>query len=79
MNRFGTKVVPCYFLHFFIKLTSKWYQKGGKMMAEKYEDRTAFTLRLENKLYEKIKKSAEKNKRSIAKEIEFALEKYVEQ
>lgn len=48
------------------------------MMAEKYEDRTAFTLRLENKLYEKIKKSAEKNKRSVAKEIEFALEKYIE-
>lgn len=48
------------------------------MMAGKYEDRKAFSLRIEVDLYEKIKKSAEKNKRSVAKEIEFALEKYVE-
>lgn len=47
------------------------------MTSEKYENRKAFTLRLETKLYNKIKKSADKNKRSIAKEIEFILEKYV--
>lgn len=47
------------------------------MTAEKYEDRKRFTLRVTSELFEKIKKSADKNKRSIAKEIEFALEKYV--
>lgn len=47
------------------------------MVTKKYEDRKAFTLRIELDLFEKIKNSAEKNKRSIAKEIEFALEKYV--
>ena len=47
------------------------------MTSEKYEERKAFTLRLEADLYDKVKKSADKNKRSIAKEIEFALEKYV--
>lgn len=47
------------------------------MTSEKYEDRKAFTLRLEVELYKKIKKSADKNKRSIAKEIEFVLEQYV--
>lgn len=47
------------------------------MTAEKYEDRKRFTLRVTNELFYKIKKSANKNKRSIAKEIEFALEKYV--
>lgn len=46
-------------------------------MAGKYEDRKAFSLRIEIDLFEKIKKSAKKNKRSIAKEIEFALEQYV--
>jgi hypothetical protein len=48
------------------------------MTSKKYEERKAFTLRLEIDLYEKIKKSADKNKRSVAKEIEFVLEKYVE-
>lgn len=43
------------------------------------EERKEFKLRLNFDLFEKIKKSAEKNKRSIAKEMEFALEKYVEQ
>lgn len=47
------------------------------MTSDKYEDRKSFTLRLETKLYAEVKKFADKNKRSIAKEIEFALEKYV--
>lgn len=33
-----------------------------------------FTMRMENNLYERIKDVAKKNKRSIAKEIEFQLE-----
>lgn len=49
------------------------------MTSEKYTERKSFTLRLESDLYAKVKKSADKNKRSIAKEIEFALEKYVNQ
>lgn len=48
-------------------------------MAGKYEDRKAFTLRIEVDLFEKVRKIAKKNKRSIAKEIEFALDKYVNQ
>ena len=47
------------------------------MTSKKYEDIKTYTLRLQADLYEQIKKSADKNKRSIAKEIEFALEKYV--
>lgn len=46
-------------------------------MTPKNEDIKTFTLRLNQILFDKIKKSAEKNKRSIAKEMEFALEKYV--
>lgn len=37
-------------------------------------DETRFTCRLPNKLYGVIKEEAQKNKRSIAKEIEFTLE-----
>ena len=37
-------------------------------------DETRFTCRLPNKLYSVIKEEAVKNKRSIAKEIEFTLE-----
>lgn len=47
------------------------------MNTKKYDDIKTFTLRLEYELYERIRQSATKNKRSIAKEIEFALEKYV--
>ena len=38
----------------------------------------AFTLRIAEELFEKIKISAEKNKRSIAKEIEWILEQTIE-
>lgn len=37
-----------------------------------------FTLRIEESLFEKIKLAAEKNKRSIAKEIEWVLEQAIE-
>lgn len=35
-----------------------------------------FTMRMESDLYERIKEAAKKNKRSIAKEIEYQLEQY---
>lgn len=34
-----------------------------------------FTLRIKNELFERIKKDAEENKRSITKHIEYLLEK----
>lgn len=37
-----------------------------------------FTMRMENDLYERIKETAKKNKRSIAKEIEYHLEQSLE-
>ena len=43
------------------------------------EKEKRFTLRMNINLFEKVKELAMKNKRSVAKEIEFALEKYVEQ
>lgn len=36
------------------------------------------SIRLPEKLYEEIKKEAEKNKRSVSKQIEFMIEKYME-
>lgn len=37
-----------------------------------------FTMRMEPDLYEQVKNSSIKNKRSIAKEIEFAVEQYLQ-
>lgn len=48
------------------------HQKGGKLMNEK-----RFTLRMDAELFELIKQTAEKNKRSTAKEIEFILEDFL--
>ncbi|MBQ4114218.1 Arc family DNA-binding protein [bacterium] len=42
------------------------------------QDEKVFTLRLSRILFEKIKKEAESNKRSITKHIEFILEKSLE-
>lgn len=39
------------------------------------EEKARFTLRIPKDLYEKLKQSAEENKRSVIKEIEFILEK----
>jgi len=36
-----------------------------------------FTLRMDNDLFETIKKQAEENKRSVAKEIEHLLEQHL--
>lgn len=38
-----------------------------------------FTLRMDGELFETIKERAEKNKRSVAKEIEHLLETYLEE
>lgn len=38
-----------------------------------------FTLRMDGDLFETIKKQAEENKRSVAKEIEHVLEQYLKQ
>ena len=38
-----------------------------------------FTLRMDSELYEIIKKQAEVNKRSVAKEIEYILDQYTKE
>ncbi len=43
------------------------------------KNQKVFTLRIDNNLFEKIKKDAEKNKRTITKHIEYVLEKSLEQ
>ena len=40
-------------------------------------DQKRFTLRMDSELFELTKKQAEKNKRSVAKEIEHMLEQYL--
>lgn len=42
------------------------------------EEQTQFTMRLPNSLYSDLKKLAEENKRSIAKELEYIVEKRIE-
>ena len=42
------------------------------------DDQTRFTMRINSGLLEKIKAEAEKIKRSTAKQIEFILERYIE-
>lgn len=37
---------------------------------------TQFTMRIDNEVYQHVKESAERNKRSIAKEIEYILEEW---
>ncbi len=43
------------------------------------KNQKVFTLRIDNNLFERIKKDAEKNKRTITKHIEYVLEKSLEQ
>ena len=38
------------------------------------ENETQFTMRMENGLYQRLKKRAERNKRSLAKELEYITE-----
>jgi hypothetical protein len=50
--------------------------KRFKMNLKKYQNEKTFTLRMNADLFEQLRKSSEKNKRSIAKEIEYVLEQY---
>ena len=43
--------------------------------ASNHKEKTTFTLRLNNNLYKKLKEVAQKEKRSMAKQIELFLEK----
>jgi len=43
------------------------------------DDLKRFTLRIDEKLFEQVKEQATKNKRSIAKEIEYILEKNLDE
>lgn len=42
------------------------------------DEKARFTLRIPQELYALVKESADENKRSVIKEIEFILEKYFE-
>ena len=41
------------------------------------DDQTRFTMRINSALLDRIKREAEKNNRSAAKQIEFILEQYI--
>ena len=43
------------------------------------EEQKRFTLRMDSELFETVKKRAEENKRSVAKEIEFLIELYLKE
>lgn len=43
------------------------------------ENVTQFTMRVDTQLWEKVKKIAEDNKRSAAKQVEFILDKFVKE
>lgn len=38
-----------------------------------------FTLRIDKNIFDKVQSRAEKNKRSVAKEIEYILDEYMEE
>ncbi|MDT2173117.1 Arc family DNA-binding protein, partial [Paenibacillus larvae] len=64
-----------YKIIFFSNMVAKRRQKDVSRM----EEQKRFTLRLDLNLFERIKKQAEINKRSIAKEIEHMLEQQFKQ
>ncbi len=47
-------------------------------MTKNEKNEKVFTLRIKNDLFERIKKDAENNKRSITKHIEYLLEQSLE-
>jgi hypothetical protein len=58
------------------------HYNGVKMTLKEIKtmtDQKRFTLRMDGELFETIKERAEKNKRSIAKEIEHLLENYIQE
>jgi hypothetical protein len=65
--------MSCWCQYSDIEKIAKRYYNDIKEVTFMREE-TRFTCRLETKLYNTIKEHAEKNKRSIAKEIEFTLE-----
>ncbi len=54
-------------------------QKGGECMGDSFTHDTdkRFTLRIDKKLFDRISHCAKINRRSVAKEIEQAVEMYV--
>ena len=53
---------------------SYWCHIGANYMEE---ERTQFTLRINTKIWEKLKKIAAANRRSAAKEVEYIIEQYI--
>lgn len=47
------------------------------MATKKYDNEKVFTLRLSQDTFNKVKEKAEKDKRSISKEIEFILDAFI--
>ena len=47
------------------------------MATKKYDNEKVFTLRLSQNIFDKVKEKAEKDKRSISKEIEFILDEFL--
>lgn len=43
------------------------------MAQKQYDNEKVFTLRISNKVFEMVKEAAQRDKRSISKEIEFIL------
>ena len=52
--------------------------KGDNILvAKKYENEKIFTLRISQEVFELVKKAAEKDMRSISKEIEYILNSFL--
>lgn len=58
---------------FFVSFGVKMVSKGGVIMPD---EKARFTLRIPQDLYAQVKESADNNKRSVIKEIEYILEKH---
>ena len=58
---------------FLVSFGVKMVSKGGVTMPD---DKARFTLRIPQDLYTQVKESADNNKRSVIKEIEYILEKH---
>ena len=48
------------------------------MASKRYNNEKVFTLRIDQNVFEKVKVIAQESKRSIAKQIEFMLERAIE-
>ena len=54
-------------------MVSNWRRKE----CFKVEEEKRFTLRMSQRIFDKVAERAKKNKRSIAKEIEYIIEQYL--